>query len=136
MVKEIVKDTEVLSKPLERATKDDLYIIRDLVDTAKAHDNCLGLTANQIGYTKRIILVKNGESWKPFINPIIVKKSRETYIAEEGCLSLDGERKVKRHHSIRLAYQEENGKQRVSDFSGLMAEIIQHEVDHCNGILI
>ena len=94
MVKEIVKDVEALSKPLEKATKDDLYIIRDLIDTAKAHDNCLGLTANQIGYTKRIILVKNGESWKPSINPIIVKKSRETYIAEEGCLSLDGERRM------------------------------------------
>lgn len=137
MVKEIVKNIDFLSKPLGRATKDDLHIITDLLDTAEAHrDGCLGIAANQIGYNKRIIVVKMGERFIPFINPIITHKSKQTYIAEEGCLSLDGLREVKRHRSIRLTWLDSNFKSHSDVFAGLVAEIIQHEVDHCNGKLI
>ena len=137
MVKEIVKDTEFLKKPLKSATKADLYIIEDLLDTAVANDDrCLGLTANQIGYDKRIIVVKMDDKYIPFINPVIMQKSKSTYIAEEGCLSLDGTREVKRHQSIMLLWTDANFKSHKSVFHGLTAEIIQHEVDHCNGKLI
>lgn len=137
MVKEIVKDVDFLSKPLGRATREDLHIIADLLDTAEDHrDRCLGLTANQIGYDKRIIVVKVGERFIPFINPIITQKSKQTYIAEEGCLSLEGLRTVKRYSSIRLTWLDGNFKSHSDIFSGLTAEIIQHEVDHCNGKLI
>lgn len=137
MVKEIIRDVDFLLKPLMKATKDDLHIINDLIDTAEEHrDNCLGLTANQIGYDKRIIVVKIDEKYIPFVNPIITQKSKETYIAEEGCLSLDGLRTVKRYCSIRLTWLDTKFKSHSSVFGGLTAEIIQHEVDHCNGKLI
>lgn len=137
MVKEIIRDVDFLSKPLMKATKDDLHIINDLIDTAEEHrDNCLGLTANQIGYDKRIIVVKIDEKYIPFVNPIITQKSKETYNAEEGCLSLDGLRTVKRYCSIRLTWLDAKFKSHSSVFGGLTAEIIQHEVDHCNGKLI
>lgn len=137
MVKEIVKDTEFLMKPLKSATKADLHIVKDLLDTAVANDDrCLGLTANQIGYDKRIIVVKMDDKYIPFINPVILQKSKATYIAEEGCLSLDGAREVKRHQSIMLLWTDVNFKSHKSAFHGLAAEIIQHEVDHCNGKLI
>ena len=137
MVKEIVKDIEFLSVPLKSATKDDLYIIQDLLDTAMANEgNCLGLTANQIGYDKRIIVVNIGGKFKPFINPVIAKRSKETYMASEGCLSLEGMRDVKRHRSIMLVWVDEKMKSHSANFGGLVAEIIQHEVDHCSGKLI
>lgn len=137
MVKEIVKDVNFLSKPLGRAKREDLHIIEDLLDTAEAHrDRCLGLTANQIGYDKRIIVVKMGERFVPFINPIITHKRTPVYTAEEGCMSLDGLRTVKRYDSIRLTWLDGNFKSHSDVFFGLTAEIIQHEVDHCNGKLI
>lgn len=137
MVKEIIRDVDFLSKPLAKATKDDLHIIDDLIDTAEEHiDNCLGLTANQIGYDKRIIVVKIDEKYIPFVNPVITQKSKETYIAAEGCLSLDGIRTVKRYRSIRLTWLDAKFKSHSNIFGGLTAEIIQHEVDHCNGKLI
>lgn len=137
MVREIVKDIEVLQKPLKTANKSDSHIIRDLLDTAEAHtEGCLGLAANQIGYDKRIIVVKMGERFVPMINPIITQKSKETYEAEEGCLSLDGMRIVKRHSQIWVTWLDEKFKSHKSLMFGLTAEIVQHEVDHCNGKLI
>ena len=108
-----------------------------MLDTANAHkDRCAGLACIQIGVPKRVILVRQGDKFVPYINPMIVDKSARTYVAEEGCLSVDGLRKVKRHYSIKLIYTDRNGKTRSGNFNGFAAEIIQHECDHLNGILI
>lgn len=137
MVKEIVRNIEQLQKPLKTAHREDLHIIADLLDTAETHrEDCLGLTSNQIGYDKRIIVVQIDGRYIPFINPVITQKSKATYEAEEGCLSLDGMRSVKRHYSIRLTWVDANFKSHSGMFGGLTAQIIQHEVDHCNGKLI
>ena len=138
MVREIVKDESVLKQKSEAfvAGQDD-YLITDMLDTANAHkDNCAGLACIQIGVAKRVILVRFGDNFISFINPAIIKKSAKTYMAKEGCLSLDGARIVKRHNSVMLAYTNIDGKRIVKEFSGRTAQIIQHEVDHCNGILI
>jgi peptide deformylase len=138
MVKEIVKDVEFLTKQSEKFIfGEDDHIIQDLIDTANAHkDNCAGLAAVQIGYLKRVIVVKMDDTFVPFINPRIIQKFGERYIAVEGCLSIEGEREVKRNKMVRVAYTNESGKERVVPFKGYVAEIIQHEVDHLNGVLI
>ena len=140
MRREIVKDTEVLSqKSVLFDLKDDLdcELLLDMLDTAEAHkESCVGLAAIQVGVAKRVILVRQGDKFIPFINPMIIKKSPRTYVTEEGCLSLDGTRSVKRHHSIKVTWTDLYGKKQVKEFRGFIAEIIQHEVDHCNGILI
>lgn len=140
MIKEINKDIETLSQKsvLFSLTEDlDGELLRDMLDTAYAHkDNCVGLAAIQIGVPKRVILVRQGNTFTPFINPLIIQKSSQTYCADEGCLSLDGLRSVKRHKSIKVMWTEPNGKKRVREFKGFIAQIIQHEVDHCDGILI
>ena len=140
MVREIVKDTEILSQksvPVDLTDASDIELLGDMIDTAEAHrDNCVGLAAIQIGVPKRVILVRQGNVFTPFINPVIIKKSPRTYVTEEGCLSLDGTRSVKRHHTIKVTWTTFAGKKQVKEFSGFIAEIIQHEVDHCNGILI
>lgn len=140
MVKEIIKDTAILSqKSVLFDLKDDLdmELLRDMLDTAEAHkENCVGLAAIQVGAPKRVILVRQGDKFIPFINPMIIKRSPRTYVTEEGCLSLEGTRTVKRHHSVKVTWTDLHGKKQVREFSGFMAEIIQHEVDHCNGILI
>lgn len=147
MVREIVKDINFLqqkSDKFEFANISDLtmnvgdeYLIQDLIDTAECHrDDCIGLAAIQIGVPKRLIVVKIGKNFIPFINPIIFQKSKTTYTAREGCLSLDGEREVCRHASIKVAYTTKDKKSEVKTFKGLIAQIIQHEVDHLNGILI
>lgn len=138
MVKEINKDTESLrQKSQSFIFGEDDYLITDMLDTANAHkENCVGLACIQIGVPKRVILVRQGLSFIPFINPVIIKKSTGTYLAEEGCLSLDGTRQVKRHRTIKVMWQDTKGKQKVQEFSGFVAQIIQHEVDHCNGLLI
>ena len=138
MVKDIIKDPSILTQKSEPFVfgQDD-HIIQDLLDTANAHkENCAGLAAPQIGELKRVIMVRQGDKFVPFINPKITMKSRETYMAEEGCLSLDGKRKVKRHYSVMVSYTTKNGKNKVQQFSGYIAEIIQHEVDHLDGVLI
>lgn len=138
MIREIVKDESILKQKSDRfVLGEDDYLIQDMLDTANAHkDNCVGLTCIQIGVPKRVILVKQGESFVPFINPMIIKKSPKTYIAREGCLSLDGLREVKRHHSIKVIWTDLNGKRKAKEFSGFIAEILQHEIDHCEGVLI
>lgn len=138
MVCEIIKDIETLSqKSRPFILGEDDYIIRDLLDTAEAHkENCAGLASIQIGIPKRVILVRQGDTFVPFINPMIIKRSTSTYVADEGCLSLDGTRRVRRHHSIKVTWTTPSGKKRVQDFNGFIAQVIQHETDHCNGILI
>lgn len=140
MRKEIVKDPEVLSQksvPFNLTDEADIELLGDMIDTAEAHkENCVGLAAIQIGVPKRVILVRQSNIFTPFINPVIIKKSPSTYVTEEGCLSLEGTRSVKRHHSVKVAWTTFTGKKQVKEFKGFVAEIIQHEVDHCNGILI
>lgn len=138
MIRDIVKDENILKQKSERfVLGEDDFLIQDMLDTANAHkDRCAGLACVQIGIAKRVILARVGESFIPFINPVIVKKSPKTYIAQEGCLSLDGLRTVKRHKSVKVMWTDQNGKRKVQEFSGYVAEILQHEIDHCNGALI
>ena len=138
MVREITKDLEILSrKSVDFIPGLDDHLIADMLDTANAHkDNCAGLACIQIGINKRIILVRNGDDFKVFCNPAIVKRSAKTYMATEGCLSLDGSREVKRHNSVMLSWITPKGKRNVKEFTGWIAEIIQHEVDHTYGKLI
>ena len=138
MIKEIVKDTKFLSKQSEKfILGEDDYIIDDLIDTANAHkDNCLGLAAVQIGYLKRVIVVRINDKFIPFINPQIIQKFGSTYSTVEGCLSLDGTREVRRHKAVRLAYTNLKGKRQIIPYTNRVAQIIQHEVDHLNGVLI
>ena len=138
MVKEIVKDLEVLQQKSERFEfgKDE-YLIQDMIDTAEHHkERCIGLACIQIGTPKKVILVRIGNKFIPFINPTILQKSQAKYKTVEGCLSLDGEREVYRHKKIKVGYTTLNKKSRVEVFGGIVAEIIQHECDHLNGILI
>lgn len=138
MVREITKDPEILSrKSVDFIPGLDDHLIADMLDTANAHkDNCAGLACIQIGINKRIILVRDGDDFKVFCNPAIVKRSAKTYMATEGCLSLDGSREVKRHDSVMVSWVTPKGKRNVKEFTGWIAEILQHEIDHCNGILI
>lgn len=138
MIKEIIKDESILQTKSENfVLGEDDYLIQDMIDTANAHiETCAGLACIQIGVAKRVILVKQGDKFIVYINPVIVKKSPKTYITQEGCLSIDGLKPVKRHRQITLAYTNRQGKRKVQTFSDFTAQIIQHECDHLNGILI
>lgn len=137
MIKEIIKDKEILSLKGEVATKDDLEICKDLLDTLEARkEECVGLAANMIGYAKRIICVNVENKNIVMINPVIVKTSKTGYEAEEGCLSHDETHTVKRFYSIRVEYYDMDFNKRVKTFSDFDAEVIQHEMDHLEGILI
>ncbi|MEA5041966.1 MAG: peptide deformylase [Oscillibacter ruminantium] len=136
MIREIMKDETFLAQKAERATVEDLRVAVDLLETLCAHkDGCVGMAANMIGVNKRIIAFDNEGSYVVMFNPEIVKKS-EPYAAEEGCLSLAGTRKTKRWQSIKVQYQTAEFQTRYKTFTGWTAEIIQHEIDHCEGILI
>ena len=136
MVKEIIKDILFLSQKAEKATEKDKYIAKDLLDTLKANkDKCVGLAANMIGYNKSIICVSSGLYDFIMINPIITKKTKE-YETEEGCLSLIGQRKCKRYREIEVDYLDINFNKQHGKYTDFVAEIIQHEIDHTNGIII
>ena len=136
MVKEIVRDAFFLQIKSEPATKEDLPTARDLLDTLAAHkDGCVGMAANMIGVSKRIIAFDNEGKYAVMFNPEIVKCSG-AFDAEEGCLSLSGTRKTKRFKSIKVSFFNEDFLPRIKTFTGFTAQIIQHEIDHCNGILI
>ena len=136
MTRDIMKDETFLSQKAEPATPDDLSVAQDLLDTLTAHkDGCVGMAANMIGVNKRIIVFDNEGTYMAMFNPEIVKKSAP-YQAEEGCLSLTGTRKVKRWRSIKVQYQNEKFRVRLKTFTGWTAQIIQHEIDHCEGVLI
>ncbi|MFI3312245.1 MAG: peptide deformylase [Eubacteriales bacterium] len=136
MIRDIVKDTMFLCQPSSTATSADLDVATDLVDTlVHHHEGCVGLAANMIGVAKRIIVVQcNGHPLVLF-NPKIIKQSTP-YSTEEGCLSLEGVRPTKRYRIIKLEYQNEKFQTRYKVFEDYTAQIIQHEIDHCNGILI
>ena len=136
MIREICKDEFFLSQKAEPATADDLEIAQDLLDTLTAHkDGCVGMAANMIGVNKRIIIFDNEGAYQVMFNPVIVKQSGP-YQTEEGCLSLTGRRPTKRWKSIKVQWQNETFQTRLKTFTGWTAEIIQHEIDHCDGILI
>ena len=136
MIRDIMKDETFLSQKAEPATPDDLPVARDLLDTLAAHKaGCVGMAANMIGVNKRIIAFDNEGKYMVMFNPEIVKKS-EPYQAEEGCLSLSGTRRARRWKSIKVQYQNEKFQTRFKTFTGWTAQIIQHEIDHCEGVLI
>ena len=137
MVKELIHDPILLSIKSEVATKEDLQTAQDLLDTLTAHkDGCVGMAANMIGVHKRIIAFDNDGAYMVMFNPEIIKKS-EPYDAEEGCLSLlGGPRKCKRYKTIKVKWQTAEFQTRIKTFTGFPAQIIQHEVDHCDGVLI
>lgn len=136
MVREICKDQFFLSQKCMPATPDDLPVAVDLLDTLQAHqEGCVGMAANMIGVQKRIIAFDCEGTYRLMLNPVIIKKSG-SYETEEGCLSLPGTRKTRRWKSIKVQYQNEQFQTRLQTFTGWTAQIIQHEVDHCEGILI
>ena len=136
MIKPIMKDVLFLAQKSEEATKDDLYIVDDLIDTIRAKLNeCVGMDANMIGVKKRIIVFSVGEMIVPMINPIITDK-KNSYETEKCCLSLTGFRKTNRYESIEVEYFDKEFKKQKGKFTGFVAQIIQHEIDHCNGIII
>lgn len=136
MIRDICRDETFLAQRAERAGLEDLETARDLLDTLAAHkEGCVGMAANMIGVNKRIIAFDNEGEYMVMLNPVIVKQSGP-YETEEGCLSLTGRRKTKRFQTIKVQWQNEKFQPRIKTFSGWTAEIIQHELDHCDGILI
>ena len=136
MVKSIMRDEAFLSRPSQPASMEDLQTAQDLLETLQANaQHCVGMAANMIGVSKRIIAVAEDESYLVLFNPQIIKCS-DVFMAEEGCLSLEGTRKTKRYKTIKVRYQNEQFQERFKTFKGWTAQIIQHEIDHCNGIII
>lgn len=137
MIKEVTHDPIFLARKSEMATKEDLQVAQDLLDTLIANkDGCVGIAANMIGVRKRIIVFDNEGTYMTMFNPEIIKKSGP-YDAEEGCLSLlGGPRPCKRYKTIKVQWQTAEFQTRIKTFNGWTAQIIQHEIDHCDGILI
>ena len=136
MIREICKDETFLAQKAAPSTAADLGVAQDLMETLIAHkDGCVGMAANMIGVNKRIIAFENDGEYMVMFNPVIVKQSG-AYETDEGCLSLTGMRKTKRHKVIKVQWQNEKFPTRLKTFTGWTAEIIQHEIDHCEGILI
>ena len=137
MVRPIVTDIFSLNRKALPATREDLSVAQDLLDTLRANlDRCVGMAANMIGVNKRIIVVAMGPFPVAMLNPRIVGHSQETYETEEGCLSLPGQRATTRYESIDVEFQDLQLKRQKQTFTGFTAQIIQHEIDHCEGILI
>ena len=136
MIKPIVKDIMFLSQKSEDATEADRQVVTDLMDTLRAHTNeCVGMAANMIGVKKRIIVFSVDIIQVAMINPVIIRKSKP-YTTKEGCLSLNGVRETMRYDEIEVSFLDINFKPQQQKYSGWIAQIIQHEIDHCNGILI
>ena len=136
MVREIMHDPIFLSQKASAATAEDAAIANDLLETLAAHkDGCVGMAANMIGVSKSIIAFDNDGEYMLMLNPVILKSSGR-YETEEGCLSLTGVRKTIRYRSIKVQYQTPQMQTRIKSFSGWTAQIIQHEIDHLQGILI
>jgi len=136
MIKEIVKDIDFLREKSEPATKEDLQVVNDLIDTLRANlDGCVGMAANMIGVKKRILVFTIGDAIIPMINPVITKKEMP-YKTEESCLSLTGFRETIRYEKIEVEYFDIDFKNHKQVFNGFTAQIIQHEVDHFEGIII
>ena len=136
MIREICKDEVFLAQKAEPATIEDLPVAADLLDTLRHHrEGCVGMAANMIGVNKRIIAFDDEGTYMVMFNPEIVKKSG-SYDTQEGCLSLVGLRPARRFQSIKVRWQNEKFQERLRTFTGWTAQIIQHEIDHCEGIII
>ena len=136
MVREICKDEAFLSQKSDLASIEDEAVAEDLLDTLLANkETCVGLAANMIGVAKRIIAFDHDGKYMIMYNPLILK-GKDPYLTNEGCLSLPGIRKAKRFRSIKVQYQNEQFQTRIKTFRDFPAQIIQHEIDHCDGILI
>ena len=136
MVKAIVRDPLFLAQKSVPATEADKQVVQDLLDTLRANlDRCVGMAANMIGVRKNIIVVAMGPFQFAMINPVITKK-KEVFQTEEGCLSLDGVRPCTRYKEIEVDYLDQNFKKQHGTYTGWTAHIIQHEIDHCHGIVI
>ena len=137
MIREIVKDTFFLSQKSEPATRQDQPVIQDLLDTVRANaDRCVGMAANMIGERKTILVAQAGKDYLVMVNPKIVDHSRQCYETEESCLSLTGQRPVKRYSVIVVEYLDRKFKRKKQMFRDFEAQIIQHEMDHFEGIII
>lgn len=138
MVRKITHSEKFLSIPSTDCTDEDRYLYDDLMDTLKEHNKeCVGMAANMIGVQKKAIVFKEEDSsYTVMFNPQIISSSEETYTAQEGCLSLKGQRKTRRYKSIEVLFQNKNFCQRIRTLEGFTAQIIQHEIDHTQGILI
>ena len=136
MIRDICKDELFLARKSDLATPEDLPVAHDLLETLIAHqDGCVGMAANMIGVKKNIIVFTDEGNYTVMFNPQIIKCSGP-YEAEEGCLSLEGTRKAKRYKSIKVQFQNREFQMRIKTYTGWTAQIIQHEIDHCNGIVI
>ncbi len=136
MIRPIMKDEKFLAQKSVPATKADLAVVEDLIDTLRANlERCVGMAANMIGIKKRIIVFAIGEIIVPMINPVSVKKEK-SYVTEESCLSLVGFRETTRYETIEVEYLDKQFNKQKGTFTGFVAQIIQHEIDHCNGIII
>ena len=136
MIRDICKDEAFLTQKAEPAAQDDIHIAVDLLETLEHHkDDCVGMAANMIGVNKRIIVFDNQGIYMVMFNPEIIKKSGP-YNTQEGCLSLAGIRPAKRWKSIKVRWYNEKFQERIKTFTGWTAQIIQHEIDHCEGIVI
>lgn len=137
MIREIVKDPLFLSQKSEPATRQDRQVMQDLLDTVRAHaDHCVGMAANMIGVRKQILVAQIGKDYTILSNPSIVEYSKQIYETEENCLSLMGQRSVQRYKVIVVEYLDQKFKRKKQVFRDFEAQIIQHEMDHFNGILI
>lgn len=136
MIREICKDEHFLAQKAEPAAPEDLPVAADLLETLIFHkEGCVGMAANMIGVSKRIIAFDNEGTYMVMFNPEIIRKSGP-YQAEEGCLSLTGARPARRWRSIKVRWQNEKFQERIKTFTGWTAQIIQHEIDHCEGVII
>ena len=136
MIREICTEEAFLARKSEPAAPEDLPIAADLLETLEHHRaRCVGMAANMIGVSKRIIAFDNEGTYMVMFNPEIVKQSGP-YQAEEGCLSLTGTRPARRWQSIKVRWQNEHFQERLKAFTGWTAQIIQHEIDHCEGVII
>ena len=137
MIRKIVTDPIFLSRKSEPASKEDIQTINDLLDTLKANSNCcVGMAANMIGVSKTILAAIIDNEYIVMINPQITGKSKQSFEAEESCLSLNGVRNAVRYKSITVEYLDRKFKKKKQTFIGFNAQIIQHEIDHFNGVLI
>ncbi|MGM9669495.1 MAG: peptide deformylase [Faecousia sp.] len=136
MERPIKHDPIFLAQPSADATMEDIPAADDLMDTLKANaDRCVGMAANMIGIPRRIIVFADGQEYREMFNPEILKKTGP-FETEEGCLSLTGRRKTTRYRTVKVQWKTREGQTRIKTFTGWTAQIIQHEIDHCNGILI
>lgn len=136
MIRNIMKDQFFLKQKSKDATPEDMNIVQDLLDTMNAYETCVGIAANMIGELKNIIVVKDKKDDLVLINPKIIKTSLKTYNCQEGCLCHEGLKETKRYEKIKVEYFDQHFHRKIKTFDQQTGQIIQHEIDHCHGVLI